>query len=290
MAVRFGTYFAYWEQEWDADYPLYCGKAASLGFDILEIAAASLADATDRKLAELKEAASRNGIGLTACIGLPKQYDVSSADNGVRRAGLEYLRRIIAGMEKAGIHALGGITYAYWPYDYSVPVSKAGAWERSVRSVRETADFAAAHGVTLMLEVVNRFEQYLINDAREAVDFVLQADRPNVKIMLDCFHMNIEEDNMGDAIRLAGNLLGHFHIGECNRKVPGKGRMPWKEMGEALRQIGYDGAVVMEPFVRMGGTVGNNIKVWRDLSGGADNAKLDRDIAGALQFVKTAFA
>ena len=287
--MKFGTYFAYWEQEWDAEYARYCDKAARLGFDILEVAAASLAEMGDPELENLRAAASDNGIECTACIGLPAQYDVSSASHEIRQAGLDYLRRIIAGMEKAGIRKLGGIIYSYWPCDYSKPVDKPGARARSIESVRKIAGFAADHGVTLMLEVVNRFEQYLINDAAEAKAFVDEAGSDNVKAMLDCFHMNIEEDSMGGAIKTVGKQLGHFHIGECNRKVPGKGRMPWDEIGGALRDIGYDGAVVMEPFVRMGGRVGSDIRVWRDLSGGADEAGLDKAIGEALQFVKSKF-
>ena len=94
---------------------------------------------------------------------------------------------------------------------------------------------------------------------------------------------------MGGAIRKTGDMLGHFHVGECNRKVPGKGRMPWAEMGCALRDIGYNECVVMEPFVRMGGGVGADVKVWRDLSGGADEAKLDEDIRESLVFLKKQF-
>ena len=101
---------------------------------------------------------------------------------------------------------------------------------------------------------------------------------PGVYIMLDSFHMNIEEDSFREAILTAGSKLGHFHIGEANRKVPGSGRLPWKEMADALKEIGYDGTIVMEPFVRPGGRVGSDIKVWRDLSNGADDAKLDADI------------
>jgi D-psicose/D-tagatose/L-ribulose 3-epimerase len=108
-----------------------------------------------------------------------------------------------------------------------------------------------------------------------------------VKVMLDTFHMNIEEDSIGGAIRSAGPYLGHFHVGECNRKVPGKGRIPWLEIRDALREVGYDRAVVMEPFVRMGGKVGSDIKVWRDLSGGASESGLDDDAAGALEFLRS---
>jgi len=287
--MKFGTYFAYWEQEWQADYPAYCDKVAKLGFDVLEIAAAPLVEMNEKKLANLKGAAARNNLELTACIGLPVKYDVSSANEIVRQSGINYLQKIILGMEKVGIHKLGGIIYAYWPCDYSKPVDKKGAWRRSVESVSETAGFAKKHGVTLMLEVVNRFEQYIMNDAVEAVAFVEEVGHENVKVMLDSFHMNIEEDNMGGAIRLADKHLGHFHVGECNRKVPGKGRMPWTEMGQALREIGYNGAVVMEPFVRMGGTVGNDIKVWRDMSEGANDEKLDADISESLRFLRKAF-
>lgn len=98
------------------------------------------------------------------------------------------------------------------------------------------------------------------------------------------WHMNIEEVSIGDAIRHAGNLLGHLHTGECNRMVPGKGRMPWREIGDALQDIKYDGNVVMEPFVRMGGQVGSDIKIWRDISRGASEAELDADAKRSVEF------
>jgi len=287
--MKFGTYFAYWEQEWSADFPYYCEKVSRLGFDVLEVGAGALKEMSDSQLLELKKVAENANIKLTACIGLPMNCDVSSADEKVRSDGIVLVEKIIVSMEKAGIEKLGGIIYAYWPCDYSQPVDKLAVRARSIDSVKEIADFAAKHGVMLLLEVVNRFEHFLLNSAEEAVAFVKEIGKENVKVLLDCFHMNIEEDSMGDAIRFAGKYLGHFHIGECNRKVPGKGHMPWDEMGQALHDIGYEGAVVMEPFVRMGGTVGSDIKVWRDLSGNADEAMLDNDIAGALKFIKSKF-
>lgn len=287
--MKFGTYFAYWEQEWEGDYCAYCEKVAGLGFDILEVGAASLPDMSDRELQELREAAEKHKVTLTACIGLPEEKDVASLDEETRRAGIAYMKEIFEAMEKAGIRLLGGIVYACWPFDYSKPVDKPAVRAKSIESMRLLADEAAKKGITLALEVVNRFEHFLLNSAEEAVAFVQEIGKENVKILLDCFHMNIEEDSLGDAIRSAGPWLGHFHIGECNRKVPGKGHMPWKEIGQALRDIGYDGSVVMEPFVRPGGTVGSNIKVWRDLSENADDKKLDEDIREALVFVRREF-
>lgn len=125
---------------------------------------------------------------------------------------------------------------------------------------------------------------YLINTSKECVQFVKEVGKENVKVHLDTFHMNIEEDDIGDAIRQAGSLLGHVHTGEPNRKVLGQGRLPWHEIGQALRDVHYDGMVVMEPFVRMGGIVGQNIHVWRDLSEGATEEQLDRDAANAVRF------
>ena len=148
---------------------------------------------------------------------------------------------------------------------------------------------AADHGVHFCLEVLNRFEGYLLNTCAEAVQFVDQVGLPNVHVMLDTFHMNIEEDDMADAIRLAGKRLGHFHTGECNRRVPGKGRMPWREIGQALREIGYDGNVCMEPFVKMGGQVGQDIRIWHNMYDDLSEARLDRDAADAVRFQRYMF-
>ena len=287
--MKFGTYYAYWEQEWKADYLYYIDKVAKLGFDVLEVGAVDIGDMPDDQIKRIKDAAAAAGISLTAGMGMPKAFDVSSPDAATRQKGMERLRKAIVGMEKLGVPFIGGILYSYWPCDYTQPVDKPGARERGIASMKEMADFAADHNVGLMMEVVNRFEHFLLNTAEEGVAFVRDIDKKNVKVMLDCFHMNIEEDFMGDAIRLAGDLLGHFHIGECNRRVPGKGHMPWDDMGKALRDINYTGAVVMEPFVKPGGTVGSEIKVWRDLSNGASVEQMDRDIGEALKFVRKKF-
>jgi len=244
---------------------------------------------TDKQLEALKNAAIENDIILTTCIGLPAQFNVASLDETVRRNGIEYMKEIFKVMDKIGSKVIGGIIYAYWPVDYSSPVNKIEERKKSIESIRELAVDAAKYDITLNLEVVNRFEQYIINDAAEAVEFMKQVDKPNVKVMLDCFHMNIEEDFIGDAIRATGDYLGHFHIGEANRKVPGKGHMAWDEIGQALRDINFKGGVVMEPFVKMGGTVGNDIKVFRDLSDDADMEKMDTDIAESLVFVRKKF-
>jgi D-psicose/D-tagatose/L-ribulose 3-epimerase len=282
--MKYGIYYSYWEQEWTADCLRHVEKVAKLGFDIMEIAAHNIASYGAGRLAELRRCARDNGIVLTAGIGPAKDRNLSSPDEGVRRAGKEFFEATLTSIAKLDIHLIGGALYSYWPIDYSLPVDKEGDRDRGITGIRGIADFARDLGIDLCLEVLNRFENHVLNTAAEGVSFVQEIGKPNVKVMLDTFHMNIEEDSLGGAIRTAGPMLGHFHIGECNRRVPGKGRMPWREIGEALGDIGYQGGIVMEPFVRMGGTVGRDIRLWRDLSQGADEARMDQDAREALVF------
>ena len=284
--MKYGIYYAYWEQEWSADYRRYIEKVAKLGFDILEIAATPIPAYSEKDMAELKACAAANGVMLTAGHGPNASQNLASADPAVRAHATAFFIDLLKRLEKMDIHTIGGALYSYWPVDYTKPIDKKGDWARSVESVREVGKVAQDCGVAYCLEVLNRFEGYLLNTAEEAVEFVKQVDNPGVKVMLDTFHMNIEEDSIGGAIRTAGPLLGHFHTGECNRRVPGKGRTPWREIRDALHDIGYDGTVVMEPFVRMGGTVGSDIKIWRDMSKGATEVELDRDAHDSVDFLR----
>lgn len=287
--MKYGVYFAYWENDWDVDFEKYVEKVKRLGFDVLEVAALGLVHLPDEKLERLKNLAEEHGVILTAGIGLPKEYDVSSRDETIRQNGITFMKKVMDAMQKAGIDRIGGTVYSYWPVDYSDPVDKETSRKHSIESIRELAKYARQYNITLLVETLNRFEQFLLNDAEEAVTFVEEVNESNVKVMLDTFHMNIEEDNIANAIRYTGEHLGHLHIGEANRKVPGKGSMPWKEIGQALKDIGYDDYIVMEPFVKTGGQVGQDIKVWRDLSGNATEEQLDKELADSLEFVREVF-
>jgi D-psicose/D-tagatose/L-ribulose 3-epimerase len=179
---------------------------------------------------------------------------------------------------------LGGIIYSYWPATMPAGVTdKRPYLDRSVESMQEAIKTAEDRGVFFNMEVVNRFEQYLLNTCEEAVAYVEAVGSPNAMVMLDTFHMNIEEDFVGESLLKAGDKLGHLHIGENNRMPPGYGHIPWTEISAALRKIGYDGYVVMEPFLMPGGQVGRDIKVFRDLSVGLD---LDEEAHKALLFMR----
>lgn len=280
--MKHGIYYAYWEKEWSADYVQYVEKVSGLGFDILEIGGTPLPDYTRDDVTRLKAAADANGIRLTVGYGPSAEHNIGN--KAVRDNALEWYKKLFDVMERLGSTTLGGALYSYWPVDYSRPVDKKEDWKHAVEGVHILAEEAAKFGVDLNLECLNRFENHILNTASEGVEFVREVGYDNVWVMLDTFHMNIEETSIAEAIRTAGSLLGHFHTGECNRMVPGKGRTPWREIGEALREIGYDKAVVMEPFVNMGGQVGQDIKVWRPLRGEITEEQLDQDAKDAVRF------
>lgn len=284
MKLQHGIYYAYWEQKWSADYIYYIEKVAGLGFDILEIAATPIPAYSKDKLSEIRKAALDYGLKLTAGHGPSYEQDVSSSDPKIRNGAFEFYKKLFAALEQLDINLIGGALYSYWPVDYGKPVDKGETWKRSIEGVLKLSTIAREYNITICMEVLNRFENFLINTAEEGCEYIKQIGENNVKLMLDTFHMNIEEESFGEAIRKTGKYLGHFHTGECNRMVPGKGRIPWKEIGDALSDIGYNQAVVMEPFVQMGGRVGQDVKLWREMYPNISEEKLDEDARQALNF------
>lgn len=286
--MKYGTLYSYWGHEWVCDYPAVAKKVRAAGCDILEVGAPHIAAMTDAQLAELKAAADDNGLILTANIGPSKDQDLASPDPAIRKNGLDFLISILRAMDKIGSKSLVGAMYSFWPCDFKY-TDKEAAWDTSIAEMKKLAAVAEDLGIDLCQEVLNRFETYIMTTAAEGVEYCKRVDSPRCKVLLDTFHMNIEEDNIPAAIRLCGSYLGHIHVGEANRKLPGQGSLDWKGIAAAVHDVHYDGNIVMEPFLLKGGSVGKDIKVWRDLSGGADEAKMDQMLADAVKFLHATF-
>ena len=281
---KVGIFYAYWVKDWETDFFPYVEKAKKLGFDILELhAAVAHTMSRDHRL-RIRDEAERCGIELSFGMGLPAEYDLSSLDENVRTAGLRYMETVIREVAEMGGSMIGGTVHSYWPATLPKDVeSKEPLLEQSVRSMRELMPVASEHGVTLNVEVLNRFEQFLINDCHEAVAYMKRVDHDNCRVLMDTFHMNIEEDSLGGALRTIAPYMKSLHLGEPNRKPPGMGRFPWTEIKQALDDINYDGPLVMEPFVLPGGQISRDIGVWRDIVPDPD---LDSMAAKACEFVK----
>ena len=277
----------FWEKNWDADHSRYIKKAAKIGFDVLEFQAQPLLDMTDEKLKSLKSLADEVGIELTYSLGLDPAYDVSSPDEKIRLGGVDYLKRIVEQIGKMDGKLLSGVSYAGWGTPPYVLDDKRPLLENSLKSMREIIKTAEDNGVVYCVEAVNRFEGCLINTAQEAIAYADEVGSKNIGILLDTYHMNIEENSIGDAIRLVGNRLTSFHTGENNRTAPGRGHLNWDEIFGALAEIGYKNRIVCEPFVMQGGEVGRDIHVFRDLIADTSEESIDREAAYIIEFEKS---
>ena len=283
---KIGIFMNFWVKNWDADHVKHIKKVSGLGFDILEFQAQALLDMDKSRMDEVRQAAKDNGIELTYSLGLNPKYDVASPDAKVREGGIEYLKRIVERIGYMEGKLLSGVNYAGWGSPDYIVDDKSEIVKHSIESVRQVIKTAEDYDVTYCVEVVNRVEGIVMNTAKEAIEYVKQIDSDKIGILLDTYHMNIEEGSIGDAIRSVGGYLKNFHTGENNRVVPGKGHLDWDEIFGALHDIDYQGRIVSEPFVQMGGEVGRDIKVWRDLVEDPSEELLDEEARFLLNFEK----
>ena len=277
-------HYGYWTQYWGSEPLQFVKRAKKCGFDILEVNAPKVTRMSDAQRDVLKGAIAEAGLSLTYSIGMTADMDLVSEDTATRQKGIAFLQQVARTMKYMGGTVLAGINYSSWPRKLLPDEDKQILTDRAIEGVREAIKAAEDNDVIFCVEVVNRFEQFIMNTAAEGIAFAERVGSPNCKILLDTFHMNIEEDSLRGSIVEAGNWLGHFHLGETNRRPPGRGRIPWPEIFGALREINYQGAVVMEPFLLSGGEVGRDISVYRDLLGSAD---LDEEAARSVQFVRS---
>lgn len=290
--MKFGVNWCYWQNVWNFsvdDYIKIIGRLADCGFDVLELNADHLYKMSDEEIARLKDEGDNRGIEFSSNSGPAKKYDLASTDENICKAGIEYFHTIFEKMNKIGSKVLAGAIYSYWPTDYEGWDEKENEWYRSIESLKEVGKDAQDHDIVIALEILNRNESYLLNDHIEGLRFIDEIGNKNVQILLDTYHMNIEEDDMVDAILDVGKAerLAHVHVGENNRKLPGMNNsLDWPAIGKALREVNYDKYIVMEPFLLQGGSIGHDCRVFRDMSGGADEERRTELIRNSLKFLK----
>jgi D-psicose/D-tagatose/L-ribulose 3-epimerase len=195
-------------------------------------------------------------------------------------------------VSKFGVKFFDGGYSEGWPSSPGkilTAAEKKAMTDRVVESIREMVVTAKDEGVTMSMEIVNRFEAFLVNTAKEARYIAENVDHPNFKITMDTFHGNIEEDSIEDCVNTIGKkYLGHVHLGEANRKLPGKGsQVDWDRVFKALKSIDYQERLLIESFIIPEGTVAQNVFLWRDLSEAANQEQLTKDLKEAVAFVKS---
>lgn len=237
-------------------------RTAAAGFDLLEL---SLHDLANLDLPHARSAVDAAGLQVACSRGLAFDADVSSDDPAVVERGARLLRDSLAATVALGGRIFTGALYSALG-KYARPVTARGR-ANAVSVLRDLAGEAAADGVTLGLEVCNRYETNVVNTAREALLLADDIGAENVLVHLDTYHMNIEEDDLVRPVREVGDRLGYVHVGENHRGFLGSGHLDFTGFFHALADIGYRGPITFESFSSavVAPGLSGDLAIWRDL-------------------------
>jgi D-psicose/D-tagatose/L-ribulose 3-epimerase len=257
--MKYGMNLLLWSGEIVKEHYPILEKLKEFGYDGVEVPIfnleLSIYEKLGKKLDEL-------GLECTAVTVRNEEDNPISSDNAARAAGVANNKLALnccAAMKAQNL--VGPYHSAIGIFSGSGPTEDEFKW--GVDSMRQTAEYAATVGVTLGVEYLNRFECYFLTTIADDVRFVQAVDHPSCKLMYDTFHANIEERSLGDAIRTAAPHLCHVHISENDRSTPGVGHVAWKETFDTLKEIGYDGWMVVEAFGLSLPELAAATKIWR---------------------------
>ncbi len=203
-----------------------------------------------------------------------------SPDAAVRRKGVELNKRTLDCCAAAGVESLIGPYHSALGH-FSGAGPTADEWKWGVESMRATAEHAGKLGIRLGVEPLNRFECYLLNAQADAARFVREVNHPACGMMFDTFHANIEEKSSPQALRDIKDVCVHIHISENDRSTPGQGDIKWNEVFDGIKEIGYDGWLVIEAFGLALPELAAATKIWRRMF--QDELTLARE---GLAFIK----
>lgn len=251
-------------------------RVAKMGFDMIEVPLENIGDMDHEAGARIIE---ENGLGVSACVAMGPDRDLIHPDVAVRENGMAYVRQAVEATHKLGATNLVGPIYATVGRTWqATPDERARDVDLLVSQLRQLASHAGDHGVVLCLEPLNRFETSFLNLAEQAIEIIDRVDDPACRLMLDTFHMNIEERLPDKAIRAVGSRLKHFHACENDRGAPGSGSIRWQEVAQALEEIRYEGPVVIESFTSDVKTIARAAAIWRPLAD-SQNALAEEGLA-----------
>jgi D-psicose/D-tagatose/L-ribulose 3-epimerase len=219
-------------------------------------------------------------LGRTTCSVLPRDANPVSPQTEVRARGTDFLRRCVDRTAELGADLICGPLYAGLGVMTGTRRTEE-EWKRAVGHLQAAADHAQKLGVTLCIEPLNRFETYFLNTQKDAARLVQAVGAPNIKVHFDTFHANIEEQHPAESLRSIANELGHVHISENDRGIPGTGHNDWRGILSALKDVGYDGWLTIESFAQPEPDLAAAAAIWRDLAPSGDELAFQ-----GLQFIK----
>ena len=260
---KLGVHAFVWTADWTNENAARAiALTAETGFDVIELSSMDLGRIdtgfTRREI-------ERAGLGATMSFGLDWSQDISSDDPDKVRAGEAQLMRGLSVARDVGATHMCGILFSAFG-KYATPPTPDGI-ARSVEVVRRVGEHAAQSGIVLGMEVVNRYETNILNTAAQGVAYCKRVGLDNVRVHLDCYHMNIEEADIAAAIVETGEYLGYFHTGDSHRGYLGSGSIDFSRVFRALAASGYAGPITFESFSSavVGQPLEGILGVWRNL-------------------------
>jgi D-psicose/D-tagatose/L-ribulose 3-epimerase len=256
-------------------------KLAKIGFDGVELPVFMGDEKHYRKLGKQLKSL---GLGSTTVLAMGPDQNPVSPDAKVRAAALDALKAGIDRSAALGATIIAGPMHsALGVFSGTGPTS--AELNRSADVLRAAGKHAKSAKITIAVEYLNRFENYLLTTMADTAKFIDKIDHPSVKLMFDTFHSHIEEKDSTQAIRTAGKRMVHVHVSENDRGVPGTGQVHWLDVMKELRCSGYDGWLTIESFGRALPNLAAATRVWRDL------APSQEDVAvRGHQFIRAAWA
>jgi D-psicose/D-tagatose/L-ribulose 3-epimerase len=280
--MRFGASTFIWVSPFSNKTLGLVKKVREIGFDIIEIC---IEDPATIDVSRINEALKENDLMATICGAFGPDRDASSEDRNIRANTVNYLKACIDAARELGSPFVAGPMYSATGKTRLLSSDeRAKQWSLAIETLKPVADYAGQRGVQLAIEPLNRFETDFINTVEQGMDLVGRIGASNVGFLLDTFHMNIEEKDIAAAIRKAGSKVFHFHSCENDRGTPGTGHVEWKEVASALREINYQGPVVIEAFTTEITEIARAVSLWRPLAPSQDS--LARD---GLRFLQKIF-
>ena len=237
-------------------------------------------------LAETRAVLAGHGLGVVLAARVNLTRDLASPDPAAAKTGVAYLQSCVEAAAALGAKIVGGPLYgsplvfagrAPRPVNESERVRRI---DQVVAGLRSAGRTAADAGVTFGIEPLNRFETDIANTTGHGLALTDAVGLPSVGVMLDTFHMNMEDADLAAAIRRAGKHLVHFQANENHRGFVGTGHIDWGAVAKALRAIDYRGPITLEPFRRDDERPGVPLAQWR-----APHKNEDADLAASIAFL-----
>jgi D-psicose/D-tagatose/L-ribulose 3-epimerase len=239
-------------------------KIAAMGFDAVEIA---VEDPTLIDGHSVKKALTKYGLKAIVCGAFGPTRDLTNEDPAIHEICFKYIADCLDLCALWDTQFFAGPMYsAVGKARMLTPEQRKAEWDLAVCNLRKVCIMAAERGLEIALEPLNRFESDLVNTAWDVVRLVDEINHPAAKIILDGFHMNIEEPDIEEAIKLAGDKLIHVQVAENYRGTPGTGQTNWAAYRRGLEAINYQGTVSIESFTPDNKELAQAVCIWHPLA------------------------